>query len=109
MAKKEWDKAITVNKTLIEKWRPEAQTHYGYFSAVCYYEKGELDRAIEEAEKAASFYGWNHPYVCFYLLGKIYEKKGDKQRGIENTEKFLDLWKEADKDLPDLIDAVSET
>jgi len=31
--------------------------------------------------------------------------KGDKQKAIENTEKFLELWKEADEDLPDLIDA----
>ncbi|MFQ5640288.1 MAG: tetratricopeptide repeat protein, partial [bacterium] len=108
MAKKEWDKAIAVNKTIIEKWRPQAQTSYGYFSAVCYFEKGELDQAIEEVKKAASFYGWDHAFVyphSFYLLGKIYEKKGDKQRAIENTEKFLDLWKDADPDLPDLIDA----
>lgn len=39
------------------------------------------------------------------LLGKIYEAKGDTRRAIENTEKFLDLWKDADLDLPDLIDA----
>ncbi len=41
----------------------------------------------------------------FYLLGKIYEKKGDKKLAIDIYEKFLDLWKDADKDLPDLIDA----
>ena len=40
-----------------------------------------------------------------YLLGKIYEKKGDQKVAIENYEKFLDLWKAADKDLPELIDA----
>ena len=41
----------------------------------------------------------------FNLLGKIYEKKGDTQLAIQNYEKFLDLWKDADEDLPDLIDA----
>jgi len=41
----------------------------------------------------------------FLLLGKAYEKKGDTQLAIQNYEKFLDLWKDADKDLPDLIDA----
>ncbi len=41
----------------------------------------------------------------FYLLGKIYQKKDDTQLAIQNYEKFLDLWKDADKDLPDLIDA----
>ena len=38
-------------------------------------------------------------------MGKIYEKKGDTNLAIKNYEKFLDLWKDADKDLPDLIDA----
>jgi len=42
---------------------------------------------------------------CLNLLGKIYAKKGDTQLAIQNYEKFLDLWKDADEDLPDLIDA----
>jgi hypothetical protein len=37
-------------------------------------------------------------------MGKIYEKKGDTNLAIRNYEKFLELWKDADKDLPDLID-----
>ena len=36
---------------------------------------------------------------------KSTKRKGDNQLAIQNTEKFLDLWKDADKDLPDLIDA----
>ena len=48
--------------------------------------------------------GWELPNG-FYLLGKIYEKNGDTQLAIQNYEKFLDLWKDVDKDLPDLIDA----
>ena len=43
--------------------------------------------------------------MSFLLLGKIYEKKGDTQLAIENYEKLLDLWKDADEDLPDLIEA----
>lgn len=49
-------------------------------------------------------HGYAYP-LGFHLLGKIYEKKGEKQRAIEKTEKFLYLWKDADPDLPDLIDA----
>jgi hypothetical protein len=41
----------------------------------------------------------------FYLLGKIYEMKDNRKLAIENYEKFLDLWKDADEDLPDLIEA----
>jgi tetratricopeptide (TPR) repeat protein len=43
--------------------------------------------------------------MSFLLLAKIYEKKGDTLPAIENYEKFLDLWKDADEDLPDLIEA----
>ena len=32
----------------------------------------------------------------FYMLGKIYEKKGWKGKAIEFYEKFLELWKDAD-------------
>jgi len=38
-------------------------------------------------------------------MGKVYEKKGDTKLAIKNYEKFLNLWKDADEDLPDLIDA----
>ncbi|NIT57558.1 MAG: hypothetical protein GWN00_15410 [Aliifodinibius sp.] len=41
----------------------------------------------------------------FYLKGKIYEKKGNINLAIKNYENFLELWKNADKDLPDLMDA----
>ncbi len=41
----------------------------------------------------------------FYLLGKIYEKKGDINLAVENYEKLLDIWIDADKDLPYLLDA----
>jgi len=41
----------------------------------------------------------------FYLMGKIYEKKGDANLAIKNYQKFLELWKDADQDLPELIDA----
>ena len=41
----------------------------------------------------------------FYLLGKIYEAKGDTASAIKNYEKLLDLWKNGDEDLVDLIGA----
>ncbi len=44
---------------------------------------------------------------CFYLLGKIFDASGDKKTAIENYEKFLTIWKDADKDLPDYVDGKS--
>ncbi|TDI95641.1 MAG: tetratricopeptide repeat protein [Caldithrix sp.] len=79
-----------------------------YLIAQCYFEKGEFEEAIREVRNAQNYYDEFHAHIypnSFYLLGKIYDKKGDPQLAIQNYEKFLDLWEDADKDLPDLIDA----
>jgi tetratricopeptide (TPR) repeat protein len=39
-----------------------------------------------------------------YNLGRTYEAMGDEPRAIEYYEQALDQWKDADADLPELID-----
>lgn len=39
------------------------------------------------------------------MLGKIYEEQDNKVKAIENYEKFLSLWKDADPGLPEVEDA----
>ena len=41
----------------------------------------------------------------FFLLGKVNEELGEKQEAIEAYQKFLNIWKNADEDLPEKIDA----
>ena len=41
----------------------------------------------------------------FYLRGKVNEKLGEKQEAIDSYQKFLTIWKNADDDLPEKIDA----
>ena len=41
----------------------------------------------------------------FFLLGKILEQKGERDKARQQYEKFLKLWKNADEDLPELIEA----
>ena len=41
----------------------------------------------------------------FYMQGKIYEELGNERKALENYEKFLDLWKNADPGIPEIDDA----
>ena len=50
--------------------------------------------------------GYGDIYVkSFYMLGKIHEQKGWKDKAIKHYEKFLNLWKDADPGIPEVTDA----
>jgi tetratricopeptide (TPR) repeat protein len=75
-----------------------------------YYASEELDKACEEYEKISSLTVGKLEYGdiyarSFYMLGKIFEKKGNKDKAIENYGKFLDLWKDADQGMTEVEDA----
>jgi len=49
---------------------------------------------------------WGDLYVrAFYRLGQIYEKQGNPKEAVSHYRKFLELWKDADPDIPELTDA----
>jgi serine/threonine protein kinase/Flp pilus assembly protein TadD len=78
--------------------------------AFAYYRAGDLDKAREEYEKILSLttgrYGYGDIYAkSFYMIGKIHEQQGETVRAIDQYEKFLDLWKDADPGLPEVEDA----
>ena len=80
--------------------------------AQVYQRHGKLDRAIEEYKKLTDLdhkkYGIrliNPKY--YYRLAKLYEQKGQKEEAIRQYQKFLDIWVEAEKDLPEYIDATN--
>jgi len=75
-----------------------------------YFKMGELEKAIEHFEKIQSLTLGRLDYgdICaksYYTLGKICEQKGWEGKAIENYEKFLSLWKDADPGLPEVEDA----
>ena len=75
-----------------------------------YYHSGGLDRAITEYERITQFDPDSKGRLLIYPkyhyhLAKLYEEKGLKDKAIERYEKFLDIWKDADDDLPEPHDA----
>jgi tetratricopeptide (TPR) repeat protein len=75
-----------------------------------YAAKGDLRRAIAEYEKLITFDPAsrdrrvrNPRYE--YRLAKLLEQRGDAAKALEHYEKFLEYWKDADADRPELIDA----
>jgi len=78
--------------------------------AQAYYEAGEMDKARETYNRITlSTWGrlwWGDIYAqSFYMLGKIWEQKGDTAKAIEHYEKFLSLWKDADPGIAEVDDA----
>ncbi len=43
--------------------------------------------------------------ISFYTLGTLYEQTGQKEKAIQSYQGFLKKWEQADKDLPEFIDA----
>jgi serine/threonine protein kinase/Flp pilus assembly protein TadD len=80
--------------------------------AMTYHRAGNLEKAATEYEKIINcptgIRRYEDAYVkSFYMLGKISEQQGDTDKAVENYEKFLDLWNDADPGLPE-VDAAKQ-
>ena len=67
--------------------------------------RGQIDKAIEEYRllmttgPGTGLRRLINPIYHFRVAG-LYEKKGDKAKAVEHYRKFLEIWKNADPDLP---------
>ena len=72
--------------------------------------RGEPDKAIlryEELIKRRQL-GWEaqeYWILAHYHLGRLYEEKGERDKASQYYQDFLNIWKEADPDIPMLIEA----
>jgi len=80
------------------------------FLARAYHRQGDLDKAIGEYERLITLDPVSnarhliHP-MYHYRLGKLYEEKGWAGKALEQYQKFLELWKDANTGLPEVSDA----
>jgi len=111
------EKAISIGKEIldvsIDVNRYDLYYHMVFFKDIVariYRIQGDTDRAILEYERLTDpdpdkrgrcliLPAWH------YALAKLYQEKGLKTKAIEQYEKFLDIWKNADADRPEKIDA----
>jgi len=78
--------------------------------ALAYLKSGELEAAQQEYEKIISLTAgrllFGDIYAKgYYRLGRIQEQLGNKEKAIQNYQKFISLWKDADPSLPEINDA----
>ncbi|MEE8377869.1 MAG: hypothetical protein V3R45_05820, partial [Candidatus Aminicenantaceae bacterium] len=78
--------------------------------AQAYYLAGQLEKAQEEYTRILNLKSGTKGYgnlitKSYYFLGIIHQELVKKEDAIQNYEKFLELWKESDPDLPEKADA----
>jgi tetratricopeptide (TPR) repeat protein len=89
---------------------PRSRDYHALFIeplALAYYKAGDFEKAREEYERIISLisgrlYNGDIYAKSFYMLGKIYQESGMKEKAIEHYKKFLALWKDADPGIPEV-------
>ena len=97
--------------------KAKALDHYrfscDYELGQLYFDLGQYDNALQLIQSMQGNFTFYDSFIqrpnqyprSFYLIGKIYEKKGKSKLASQNYQKFLKIWKDADPDIPELIDA----
>jgi len=80
------------------------------FLGLAYYGAGDLENALKTYEEMTSLtvgrIEFGDIYVkSYYMLGKIYEQQDNRTKAIENYDKVLELWKDADPGIAEVEDA----
>ena len=110
--KNNYSKAIEFYKKAIPLLSATSSSHLPIANGMglAYYKAGDLENARQEYERVISFTTGRRVFgdlyaKSFYMLGLINEQQDNRSKAIENYEKFLDLWKNADPGITEVDDA----
>lgn len=94
------------------QYDPAGDGHAAYYDslALAFYRAEDYESARKWYEKifnltSGRIYDGDIYAKSFFMMGKIYERKGWKGKAIESYRKFLDLWKDADPFISEVEDA----
>ena len=107
------------NKTF-SKLKPNHEPNI--FQAICLLKTGQIQKAVKQFNliknwpmfdlsyqmiwvPGGKFYGYINNVKAHYWLGIAYEKLGKKDKAIDEYKTFLDIWKDADFNSPEINDA----
>jgi tetratricopeptide (TPR) repeat protein len=112
LEKKNYAKAIELFNLGLPLLNTDSGRHFLFADAMGTgsYQLGDLNSARQEYEKIVSLGVGRLDYgdiyaKGYYWLGKISEQQGKKAEAAEHYRKFLELWKDADRGLPEVDDA----
>jgi tetratricopeptide (TPR) repeat protein len=80
-----------------------------YRLALTYLELDRVDDAIAVMERALARYGPERLFFTdcnvrgYFLLGTAYQRAGRSAEAIEQYQKFVDIWRDADPELSDEV------
>lgn len=103
------DRAIELLQPTIPYERRYVQAVY--LRGLAYLRLGKVDEAVTEFQKIIDHKGayWGARYPLAYVgLARAAALNGDMEKSRKVYEEFLNLWKDADPDIPILIDAKNE-
>ena len=104
------DFEVAVSLLSAQHFKTDVHIFYLDSLASAYYESGNLEKAKREYENITALttgrLRWGDKYPkAFYWLGKICQIQGNNEKAIEHYNKFLEIWSNADPDLPEALDA----
>jgi serine/threonine protein kinase/Flp pilus assembly protein TadD len=112
LEKNNYSKALEFFKKALPLLSATSSSHLplAYSTGLTYYKAGDLENARQEYERVVSLttgrIAFSDLYAkSFYMLGMICEQQDNRAKAIENYDRFLDLWNNADPGIAEVEDA----